>query len=624
MWSGVFMRLRSIKLKFFILIMCILIPVISFQIVRLNTYKDQLIQRKLISNIRLSKAIASSFESYIDNLWTQIDITSKYILNNPNLTSEDINKYLNEIVDMHGAIHHLFWLDNNGNIISSSNPVLLEKSLKHREYVARIMSGDKKVLSNIVFNSDINKLVLPMAVAVNSYGELKNIIIATINIDKMGAQFSNLLFDEDEIFSLIDNKGTIVYQNGHPNIYMKSIKISDNSPSWGALEGQLIKSEKTFVENEEIYRLGCSYPIGKTRWALSVYSKYENVVSYVNNEINKAIALFVIMLFLSFVIAFIMGGYLLTPIIKLKNTAYRIMNGDYSARTDITGYDEIAITAQTFDNMAESIEKNDVQKSQLFINLSHELKTPLNVIMASLQLIDKFQTRKTDCIGHEKILEQLSMMKQNCYRLIRMVSNIIDLSKHDNGYLKLTLKNYNIVSIIEDITMSIVEYAKIKKIEVLFDTDTEEKIIAIDPDAIERIMLNLISNAIKFTNEGGLISVSIFDKKDKVVISVKDTGIGIPPDSIDSIFERFKQVNNTLCKNCEGSGIGLSMVKALVESHGGTIYVKSVLNQGSEFVIELPAKLLEEDSGEHYDCYISQNNIAEKINLEFSDIYDIK
>jgi Osmosensitive K+ channel histidine kinase len=144
--------------------------------------------------------------------------------------------------------------------------------------------------------------------------------------------------------------------------------------------------------------------------------------------------------------------------------------------------------------------------------------------------------------------------------------------------------------------------------------------MAIDPDKIERIMLNLLSNAIKFTNTGDEIRVNIVDKNDRIFISVEDTGVGIPEDKLQMIFERFGQVEKTIKRNKEGSGIGLSLVESLVDLHGGNISVRSRLGEGSEFVIELPIKLVidEEKSNNHNMLYESK---VERINIEFSDIY---
>jgi signal transduction histidine kinase len=170
---------------------------------------------------------------------------------------------------------------------------------------------------------------------------------------------------------------------------------------------------------------------------------------------------------------------------------------------------------------------------------------------------------------------------------------------------------------IEDITLSVVEYANIKGLEIIFDTDVEEKIMAVDDDKIERIILNLISNSIKFTNKGGKIMVSLEDKDEQLRITVKDTGIGIPKDKINLIFKRFGQVDKSLKRNREGSGIGLSLVKTFVEMHGGNIYVHSKYNKGSEFVIDLPVKTVEDNGKIDY----SIGNKVEKIKIEFSDIY---
>ncbi|HCQ90568.1 MAG TPA: hypothetical protein DIU45_13550, partial [Clostridium sp.] len=121
---------------------------------------------------------------------------------------------------------------------------------------------------------------------------------------------------------------------------------------------------------------------------------------------------------------------------------------------------------------------------------------------------------------------------------------------------------------IEDITMSVANYIERKNISLIFDTEIEEKIACFDPNKMERIILNLLSNAVKFTPKGGTIYVDIRDEKDKVKIIVRDTGVGIPKDKQEIIFERFRQVDNLLTRNQEGSGIGLSLTKSLVEMHG--------------------------------------------------------
>lgn len=258
-------------------------------------------------------------------------------------------------------------------------------------------------------------------------------------------------------------------------------------------------------------------------------------------------------------------------------------------------------------------------KNEFMANISHELRTPLNVIFSSAQIIELYAQNNTISENTKNISKYSKSLKQNCNRMLRLVNNLIDLTKIDSGFLKLNLQNHNIVSIVEDITLSVAEYIENKNINLVFDTDIEEKYMAFDVDMIERIILNLLSNAVKFTPAGGNISVKINDYDKYINISVKDSGIGIPEDKLEIIFDRFRQVDKSLTRNTEGSGIGLNLVKSIVELHGGNIEVYSSEGVGSEFVIKLPVTLVASDEAAAA-IDIPQEKV-ERIHIEFSDIY---
>lgn len=261
-------------------------------------------------------------------------------------------------------------------------------------------------------------------------------------------------------------------------------------------------------------------------------------------------------------------------------------------------------------------------QDEIFANISHELKTPLNVIFSSNQLLEFYL--KNDLLedNRDKFSKNVNIIKQNCYRLTKLINNIVDLSKIESGFLKLNLYNENIVQVVEDTVQSVSEHIKGKGISIVFDTNTEEKIIACDPEKIERVILNLISNAIKFTNMDGRIFINILDKGDSVEIAVKDTGIGMDKKHLDNIFERFHQVDKSLSRNAEGSGIGLSLVKSIVELHSGKISVDSTPGEGTIFRIEFPARTVKNEKV--IEQIKTMNNKIEMIKIEFSDIYSIK
>ncbi|MDP4091585.1 MAG: HAMP domain-containing sensor histidine kinase [Bacillota bacterium] len=272
--------------------------------------------------------------------------------------------------------------------------------------------------------------------------------------------------------------------------------------------------------------------------------------------------------------------------------------------------------------MLEEAREYDRVKTEFFENLSHELRTPLNVILGIVQLQDHLMKNESLEKIKESCRKYNEILKQNCFRLVRMVNNVLDMTKIDSGYLKLNLKNENLVSIVENITMSVVEYAASLGVNIVFDTDVEEKIMAFDSDNMERIVLNLLSNAVKFTPEGKCIYVTVLDKGDKVNISIRDEGEGIPPEKQQFIFNRFIQADNSYRKKRTGTGIGLSLVKSLVELHGGTIELISEMGRGSEFIITLPVCAVEENANEGSFMSGGKGNV-ERVSIEFSDIYNV-
>ncbi|MFT5871961.1 MAG: signal transduction histidine kinase [Clostridium sp.] len=257
-------------------------------------------------------------------------------------------------------------------------------------------------------------------------------------------------------------------------------------------------------------------------------------------------------------------------------------------------------------------------QGEFLVNISHELKTPLNVIFSTAQLFDMYC--KSGLLNEKKdsIIKYIDVMKLNSYRLSKLINNIVDISKIEAGFFKLNLSNNNIIKVVEEIVMSVTTLTESKGLNIIFDTDIEVKIIACDTEKVERIVLNLLSNAIKFSDEGDEIFVDIKDQNEFVEISVKDTGIGIEAEHLGMIFDRFKQVDKSLSRNREGTGVGLSLVKSIVELHGGSIYVESEFGKGSKFTVTLPSIKVQEENM-IYNSEVKNGN--QSIKVEFSDIY---
>lgn len=271
-------------------------------------------------------------------------------------------------------------------------------------------------------------------------------------------------------------------------------------------------------------------------------------------------------------------------------------------------------------NAVDKLKAEEEMRTQFFANISHELKTPLNIIMCTTKLLKACSSDKDEFLKYYNKYE--NTITQNSSRMLRLIDNIIDITKFDVGCFKMNFKNCEIVSLIEDITLSIAQYEKINGRNIIFDTNCEVIEICCDADSIERVILNLLSNAVKFTKENGNILVKLEKQTDYIIITVKDDGIGIPKEFRKSVFERFVQVDKSFRRNVEGSGIGLSLVKSIVDLHDGEIYLKDSDEIGAEFVIKLPNILLEDEESQNSSYQIEDRSaeIKNKILKEFSDI----
>lgn len=323
--------------------------------------------------------------------------------------------------------------------------------------------------------------------------------------------------------------------------------------------------------------------------------------------------------------------------IKLANKLLGLVCIFYDNDQDMISLDEafldeiltkISIILKQIENKAEVLsikeKKDELEniiklgciKTDFFANISHEFRTPINVILSIIQLINSDDEKNIN----EKYKKYLSVLQQNSYRLLRLVDNVLDTSKINNGFSELKLENYNIISIVEDITMFSAKYMDEKKRNIIFDTNEEEIILACDAEKIEKIVLNLISNAVKFSEPNTDIEVTINAdlKEERVFVSVKNKGKSIEEQDKENIFGKCIQGDKLLIRRSEGSGMGLFLARKFLEMHGGDIYLDD-LEEDTQFTFFLPIKTVE---GEYrYNRDLDKNYVINKCNIEFSDIY---
>jgi signal transduction histidine kinase/ligand-binding sensor domain-containing protein/DNA-binding response OmpR family regulator len=230
---------------------------------------------------------------------------------------------------------------------------------------------------------------------------------------------------------------------------------------------------------------------------------------------------------------------------------------------------------------AEKMHEVDEMKSRFFANISHEFRTPLTLIFGPAKdVIEK--TKEIDT------KQSVGIIKRNASRLYGLVNQLLDLSKLEAGRMTLGASEQNIMPLLKGLVLSFTSLAERKKITLQFNTIEENLNVYIDKDKVEKIITNLLSNAFKFTPEGGNVDITVEKLIKDVEIRIADNGIGISKERIDKIFDRFFQVDGSHTRESEGTGIGLALTKELVELHKGKIKVESIEGEGTTLTVLLP------------------------------------
>jgi signal transduction histidine kinase len=309
------------------------------------------------------------------------------------------------------------------------------------------------------------------------------------------------------------------------------------------------------------------------------------------------------------IISYLFSRWLLRPLLAMKRGAEQIASGKYNVRILVRGKDEFAQLSTAFNTMAENLQqshailedlvkarttaleqanlrlrKADRLKSEFLANMSHELRTPLNSILGFSELL------KDPVFGSvtEKQLLYLNNISSSGKHLLALINDILDLAKVDAGKIELHREPLSVIQLLDEIVSNLRSISEKKQIQVSREIAPEITSIYVDHGRFKQIMINLLSNALKFTPANGQITIIAKSEKEFIHISVIDTGIGISHDNIDRIFNEFEQVDGSRTRKFEGTGLGLALSRRLVELHGGEIWVESELEKGTKFTFSIP------------------------------------
>ena len=285
--------------------------------------------------------------------------------------------------------------------------------------------------------------------------------------------------------------------------------------------------------------------------------------------------------FIAIILVYIVSLRLSRPLKQINNAARIIAGGDFRKRLNIKSNDEIGELAGTFNLMAVALQNLEEMRRGFIANVSHELRTPMTSIRGFIEgILD-------GTIPPDRQEYYLSIVRDETNRLNRLANDLLDLAKMEAGEVTLNLKPFDINELVRRCIIKLETLLLSKNIFVEADFEEEGMFVNADADAIERVLYNLVHNAIKFTPENGRIKITTKAQKDKVLVSIKDNGTGIEKDELDMIWERFYKTDKSRSRDKTGTGLGLAIVKNIINEHGQKIWVESEPGKGTEFIFTL-------------------------------------
>lgn len=268
------------------------------------------------------------------------------------------------------------------------------------------------------------------------------------------------------------------------------------------------------------------------------------------------------------------------PLEKLVSASQKVAKGDFKHNLSLDTRDELGSVANAFNKMAKELDQSQKVRQQMFADVSHELRTPLTILGSKLEA----------SLESNSVLDsnQMSSLYDEVIRLQGLVQELQDLSNLEAGQINLNIEKINPGQFIQDLGFLLDAEASAREIEFKLDVDSELDYIKADIKKLKQIILNLVSNAFRYTQAGGLVQLTIRKKDEKVIIEVMDTGPGIISEDLAHIFERFYRADKSRNRATGGTGLGLAIAKGYVEAHKGEIRVDSEVGKGTRFIVSLP------------------------------------
>jgi signal transduction histidine kinase len=449
------------------------------------------------------------------------------------------------------------------------------------------------------------RIAVPMEIFA---GQVIGVLIAEVNLKYIWDVISGIHAGQTGYAYVVSSRGELI---AHPDISLALQKQNLNHLSQvkEALNGRPLKAKNQNLQDEQVFATYASIPT--LGWLVFVERLKGEAYDSLYASLRRLGLLLLLGLGISWLASWLIGRRVLHPLEKLRLGAEKLGAGELHYRIDLHTGDEFEELADTFNHMARQLETSytnleeqveartqelarsvgeleiaSQHKSRFLAHMSHELRTPLNTIMGFIDLTLKHKYGEIP----EMARERLKRVEESSAHLLRLIDDVLDISKIEAGRFELNVVQYSMLSLVETVVIALENEAAAKKLQLAVTTPPDLPIGWGDEGRLTQVLLNLVSNAIKYT-EMGEIGIEVATSEDNFRVTVRDTGAGIAPADQHRIFESFEQAHASESRVQSGTGLGLAICKTIVEMHGGSIGVASDLGRGSLFWCMFPIRV---------------------------------
>lgn len=595
-----------------LLLTAALVPVLLVQaVMHYNSFQERESQ-EFASNLELARAVSATFDTYTDHILSQ-ELTIGTALTGPQpLPATQAEQILSESIRGYPSLRYYNWVDPFGRVLVSTLPGAAGTDISDRSYFQRIARGKEWEVSNLLVGKVTGEPTFAVARGMrDKSGSLLGVVVALVNPEKLGDVLGVQRAGQSAI-AVIDGKGMGVYRYPAVDLTWEQRNWINSPPSMPeALSGKEVTG--VFVSPVDgKARMSGLAPIQSIGWVAGASRPVDEVMAPVIQNLTRDFVLLVLVAGAATTVALRVGRSITVPVGRLREHAVAVGRGELDHPLDVAGPNEMADLAGAFKRMAEEIAIRDDQRGQLLrrlqetnrrltaaVNeqnalterredllraLSHDLRTPLTAIQGHAQMLQR-SVEKT--AQNDRAQRSAQAVVAGARQMNAMIEDLVDSARLESGQLTLNRVDIDLHSFVSEMKERLAGALETTRIEIA----APERLSRVwaDTARLERILTNLLSNALKYSPSDAPVVVRAEETEREVMISVIDQGTGIAPEDLPHLFERYYRATGT--RKTEGLGLGLYITKMLVEAHGGRLWAESRVGEGTAFHFTLPVEV---------------------------------